>query len=156
MHVVDYVTHYVYEHMTSVLSIISSAVWIDLNWREVILNLDYPEFNLDSPKGLALIITGFKSVSRDPFPLETIYLGWSSTSSQLSLLKQAIKGSPEFSIAQFPLCSMQLSDELKANLNSEDARTWYVPIMLLASYAVFVWFQMGRRNRDTFEKGIML
>lgn len=95
----------------------------------MILNLDYPEFNLDSPKGLALIITGFKSVSRDPFPLETIYLGWSSTSSQLSLLKQAIKGSPEFSIAQFPLCSMQLSDELKANLNSEDARTWYVPYL---------------------------
>lgn len=90
----------------------------------MILNLDYPEFSLDSPEGLGLIMIGFKSVSRDPFPLETIYLGWSCTSGQLSLLRQAIKGSAEFSIAQFPLCSMQLGENLKANLNSEDVRTW--------------------------------
>lgn len=90
----------------------------------MILNLDYPEFHLDAPEGLALIMTGFKSVSRDPFPLETIYLGWSFTKGQLSLLKQAIRGCSEFSISQFPLCSMQLSDELKANLSSEETRTW--------------------------------
>ncbi len=97
---------------------------LDFNWREVILNLDYPDFHVDSPDGLGLIMTGFKSVSRDPFPLETIYLGWSCTSGQLSFLKQAIRGCPEFSIAQFPLCSMQLSEDLKANLNSDEARTW--------------------------------
>ena len=98
----------------------------DFNWREVILNLDYPEFHIDSPDGLGLIMTGFKSVSRDPFPLETIYLGWSCTGGQLSLLQQAIKGCAEFSIAQFPLCAMQLGEDLKANINSEEARTWYI------------------------------
>lgn len=97
---------------------------IDLNWREVIMNMDYPEFQLDSPEGLALIITGFKSVSRDPFPLEHIYVRWSCSSGQFSLLKQAIIGCPEFSIAQFPHCSMQLSDELKVNINTDEARTW--------------------------------
>ena len=102
----------------------------DLNWREVILKLDYPDFHLDSPEGLLLIMTGFKSVSRDPFPLETIYLGWSCTSGQLSLLKQAIKGCAEFSIAQFPLCSMQLKDELKVSLNSEDVKIWYASIAM--------------------------
>lgn len=90
----------------------------------MILNLDYPEFYLDSPEGLALIMTGFKSVTRDPFPLETIYLGWSCTRGQLSLLRQAIKGCSEFSIAQSPLYSLQLNEELKTNLHSEEARTW--------------------------------
>ena len=99
-----------------------------MNWREVILHLDYPEFYLDSPEGLSLIFTAFKSVSREPFPLETIYLGWSCTRGQLSLFKQAIKGCAEFSIAQFPLCSMQLHDDLKVNLNSDEAKTWYVII----------------------------
>ena len=97
---------------------------LGFNWREVILNLDYPEFFLESPEGLSLIMTGYKSVSRDPFPLETIYLGWSCTRGQLSLLRQAIKGCSEFSIAQFPLYSLQLSDELKINLHSDEARTW--------------------------------
>ena len=88
----------------------------------MILNLDYPEFYLESPEGLSLIMTGFKSITRDPFPLETIYLSWSCTRGQLSLLRQAIKGCPEFSVSQFPLISLQLSDEL--NLHSEEARTW--------------------------------
>ena len=96
----------------------------DFNWRDVILNLDYPEFYIDSPEGLALIMTGFKSVSRDQFPVGTIYFGWTCSRGQLSLLKQAIKGCPEFSIAQFPLSSMQLGEELKVNPSSEDVRTW--------------------------------
>lgn len=69
-------------------------------------------------------MSAFKSASRDPFPLETIYLAWSCTSGQLSFLRQAIKGCVEFSVAQFPLGTIQVSDELKTNPNSEDARTW--------------------------------
>ncbi len=107
-----------------------------MNWREVILNLDYPEFYLDSPEGLSLIITGYKSVSRDPFPLETVYLTWSCTRGQLSLLKQAIKGCPEFSVAQFPLCTLKMSEDVRISANSEMAKTWYVRMYI----CMYVWW----------------
>ena len=90
----------------------------------MILNLDYPEFYLDSPEGLSLIVTGYKSVSRDPFPVEMIYLVWSCTGGQLSLLRQAIKGCPEFSVAEFPLCTLKLSDDMLLKTSSDIAKTW--------------------------------
>ena len=36
----------------------------NLNWREVILYLDYPEFHLSSPEGLNLIVSTFKLATR--------------------------------------------------------------------------------------------
>ena len=96
----------------------------NLNWREVILYLDYPEFNLSSPEGLNLIVSAFKLATRDTFPVECFYLVWRNTRGHLSLLKQAIVGCPEFSVAQYPMVVMQLSDENKFNLNSEEAKTW--------------------------------
>ena len=36
----------------------------NLNWREVILYLDYPEFYLSSPEGLNLIVSTFKLATR--------------------------------------------------------------------------------------------
>ena len=96
----------------------------NLNWREVILWLDYPEFHLSSPDGLNLIVSAFKLATRDTFPLECFYLSWRNTQGHLSLLKQAIIGCPEFSVAQYPMVIMQLTDEHKFNLNSEEAKTW--------------------------------
>ena len=61
---------------------------------------------------------------RDTFPLECFYLSWRNSRGHLSLLKQAILGCPEFSVAQYPLVIMQINDEHKYNLSSEDAKTW--------------------------------
>ena len=36
----------------------------NLNWREVILYLDYPEFHLSFPEGLNLIVSTFKLATR--------------------------------------------------------------------------------------------
>lgn len=96
----------------------------NLNWREVILYLDYPEFYLSSPDGLNLIVSAFKFATRDTFPVECFYMDWRNTRGHLSLLKQAIVGCPEFSVAQYPMVIMQLTDEHKFNLNSEEAKTW--------------------------------
>ena len=53
---------------------------------------------------------------------------WRNTRGQLSWVRAAIKGCPEFSVAQFPLaCIPQgLVEELKINLTAEDALTWWV------------------------------
>ena len=48
----------------------------NLTWHDVIMKLDYPGFQLSSPEGLALIVTAYKTASRDPFPTEAIYLSW--------------------------------------------------------------------------------
>ncbi len=52
---------------------------------------------------------------------------WRNTKGQLSWIRAAIKGCPEFSVAQFPLaCIPQgLVEELKINLTADEALTWY-------------------------------
>ena len=71
-----------------------------------------------------LIMCYFNLFSRDTFPLECFYLSWRNTRGHLSLLKQAIAGCPEFSVAQYPMVIMQLNDEHKYNLSSEETKTW--------------------------------
>lgn len=98
-----------------------------LNWREVVQSLDYPDFYVPSPDALSLIVTAYNQASRDPFPLDCLYMvEWRNTRGQLSWVKAAIKGCPEFSVAQFPLaCIPQgLVEELKINLAVEEAMTW--------------------------------
>lgn len=55
----------------------------NLIWREVMLELDYPGFFLPSPEALSLIMTTHRMVSRDPFPLEVLYLGWDNPKGQV-------------------------------------------------------------------------
>ena len=86
--------------------------------------LDYPEFHLPSPEGLSLLMNTYKLACRDPFPLEALHLPWSNTRGQLSWLKQAIVGCPEFSIAKYPMRVLQFSEDLKINMNSEEVKTW--------------------------------
>ena len=93
----------------------------------MIQSLDYPGFYVPSPEALSLIITAYNQASRDPFPLDCLYMvEWRNTRGQLSWVKTAIVGCPEFSVAQFPLaCIPQgLVEELKINLTIEEAMTW--------------------------------
>jgi len=95
----------------------------NLIWRDVILELDYPGFFLPSPEALGLIMSVYRVASRDPFPMESLYLGWECPKGQLSWCKQALAGCPDFSFAQFPYRSMHVED-LKLNITSEEAKSW--------------------------------
>jgi len=55
----------------------------NLIWRDVILELDYPGFFLPSPEALGLIMSVYRVASRDPFPMESLYLGWECPKGQV-------------------------------------------------------------------------
>ena len=47
------------------------------------MELDYPGFFLPSPEALGLIMSVYRVASRDPFPMESLYLGWECPKGQV-------------------------------------------------------------------------
>jgi CCR4-NOT transcription complex subunit 1 len=52
-------------------------------------------FELLDSKGLALIMTIYRKLSKDPFPLDYLFDNWKNTSGQLSFLKLAVAAPPD-------------------------------------------------------------
>ena len=44
-----------------------------LNWREVVLALDNPNFFLPDPDSLSFVMRIYKLATQDPFPVEALY-----------------------------------------------------------------------------------
>ena len=44
-----------------------------LDWGEVIIELDYPQFMVSDPSGVALILKAYHLGTTDPFPVTAIY-----------------------------------------------------------------------------------
>lgn len=96
----------------------------NLNWRDVLLELDYPDLYFPSPEALNLVCSAYKAAcNREPIPPEVIYLPWSSIRGQLSWMKQALAGCQEFSIASNP--GRVIDTELiKTYAQNEESKTW--------------------------------
>lgn len=55
-----------------------------LNWREVVAELDHPNFLVLNKKGLRILLQGLKRGLQDMFPVEYIYRPWKNTEGQVS------------------------------------------------------------------------
>jgi CCR4-NOT transcription complex subunit 1 len=76
----------------------------NLNWKEVCLGLDHPEFVIKDRAGLNLLITiirlGFQSSGMGQnFPAECIYRHWTNVEGQLTLITAILKNSDIYSFA---------------------------------------------------------
>lgn len=74
-----------------------------LNWKEVCLELDHPEFILKDRIGLDLLLTIFRLATQStlfPYP-EVIYRHWQNVEGQLSLIAVMLKNPDLFSFADY-------------------------------------------------------
>lgn len=88
-----------------------------LNWRELVLALDHPEFSLPDPDSLSFIMRAYRLATQDPFPVEVLYRydscplslpslllsrrPWENREGQLSWLRHALSGCADFSFADY-------------------------------------------------------
>lgn len=115
----------------------------NLNWKEVILQLDHPEFIVPDRSALSLLFTvlrlGLQSAGypANIFPVEYLCRRWTNLDGQMSLITNILKHSDVFSFADYPFHPVSI-DLLKSPPESDDkeAATWrclYLSELLLFS-----------------------
>eukprot|EP01102_Stenamoeba_stenopodia_P006983 TRINITY_DN1952_c0_g1_i4.p1 TRINITY_DN1952_c0_g1~~TRINITY_DN1952_c0_g1_i4.p1 ORF type:complete len:1011 (-),score=209.50 TRINITY_DN1952_c0_g1_i4:491-3523(-) len=85
-----------------------------INWTTVISKLDYPGFHLVDQKGLVLIVSVFKKMSKDPFPIEIFLTTWKNILGQISFLRFAVLAPPDV-LTFASTTQIQHTDGLPAN-----------------------------------------
>uniref|UniRef100_A0A240PK76 Uncharacterized protein n=1 Tax=Anopheles epiroticus TaxID=199890 RepID=A0A240PK76_9DIPT len=102
----------------------------NLNWKEVCLALDHPEFMLKDRAGLSLLLTIIKmglqaSNMGQVFPGECLYQRWTNVEGQLSFISQILQNPDLYSFADHIYTSVSL-DLLKTppETESKEVATW--------------------------------
>ncbi|XP_076110950.1 CCR4-NOT transcription complex subunit 1-like isoform X1 [Mytilus galloprovincialis] len=95
------------------------------NWRDVVIELDHPNFMVLNKKGLRLLVQGLIKGLQEVFPIDYIYRPWKNTEGQLSLIVQALRNPDVFCFADYP-CHTVVTDILKAapDDDNRDITTW--------------------------------
>ncbi|RKP10666.1 CCR4-Not complex component, Not1-domain-containing protein [Thamnocephalis sphaerospora] len=96
----------------------------DLDWEEVLKQLDYPEFTVFDLEGMMLIVSAYRAAIKEtrPLPASVLLREWTNKRGHYSLFKHAIFCSPD--LADFstdtPQKILQPEDgaELNANMKS--------------------------------------
>ncbi|XP_039763279.1 CCR4-NOT transcription complex subunit 1 isoform X3 [Pararge aegeria] len=116
----------------------------NLNWKEVILQLDHPEFVVPDRQGLSLLFTilrlGLQSAGypTNIFPVEYLCRRWTNLEGQMSLLTNILKHPDIFSFADHPFHPVSI-DLLKSppETDNKEVSTWrclyLVELLLYAS-----------------------
>jgi CCR4-NOT transcription complex subunit 1 len=56
-----------------------------MSWRDVVNELDYPQFMVANKRGLRLLMKGLIQGLQEIFPVEYIYRQWKNTEGQVLL-----------------------------------------------------------------------
>ncbi|XP_045510260.1 CCR4-NOT transcription complex subunit 1 isoform X1 [Colias croceus] len=116
----------------------------NLNWKEVILQLDHPEFIVPDRQGLSLLFTilrlGLQSAGypANIFPVEYLCRRWTNLEGQMSLITNILKYPDVFSLADYPFHPVSI-DLLKSppETDNKEVATWrclyLVELLLYAS-----------------------
>eukprot|EP01050_Picozoa_sp_SAG11_P016655 SAG11_NODE_2300_length_3551_cov_1.734067_3_plen_189_part_01 len=92
-------------------------------------HLDFPSFNIQDQKGLALVMQVYRTACSDPFPVEFVCEPWKNKSGQAALLRLALTAPPDvFSFSSGrqiePLQGLQSNSKLSREAQSNAAATW--------------------------------
>ncbi|CAG0883626.1 unnamed protein product [Darwinula stevensoni] len=103
-----------------------NEIQANLNWRDVVLQLDHPGFVVKDRHGLNLLIKALKlGLQNQSFPIELTYRHWKNVDGQLSLIHHILKGSDILCFADFP-CRQVNVEILKSPPEAENKEiaTW--------------------------------
>ncbi|XP_072946619.1 CCR4-NOT transcription complex subunit 1-like [Epargyreus clarus] len=101
----------------------------NLNWKEVIIQLDQPEFLVPDRQALNLLFTilrlGLQGEGYQNFPVEYLCRRWQNSEGQLSLISNILKHPDIFSFADHPLHPVSI-DILKTapETDNKEVATW--------------------------------
>ncbi|XP_028158928.1 CCR4-NOT transcription complex subunit 1 isoform X2 [Ostrinia furnacalis] len=103
----------------------------NLNWKEVILQLDHPEFMVPDRQGLSLLFTilrlGLQSAGypANIFPVDYLCRRWTNLEGQMSLINMVLKHPDVFSFADHPFHPVSI-DLLKSppETDNKEIATW--------------------------------
>ncbi|XP_049786692.1 CCR4-NOT transcription complex subunit 1 isoform X4 [Schistocerca cancellata] len=103
----------------------------NLQWNDVIMELDHSEFMVKERQGLNLLMTALRlglqnqGYHPDVFPVDLIYRHWKNVDGQFSLIQQILKNPDLFCFADYHYHSVPV-DLLKAPPDSDnkDIATW--------------------------------
>ena len=95
------------------------------NWRDVVVELDHPNFMVLNKKGLRCLVQGLIKGLQEVFPVDYIYRPWKNTEGQLSFIVQALRNPDVFCFADYP-CHTVVTDILKSapDDDNRDITTW--------------------------------
>lgn len=95
------------------------------SWRDVVVELDQPNFMVLNKKGLRCLVQGLIKGLQEVFPVDYIYRPWKNTEGQLSFIVQALRNPDVFCFADYP-CHTVVTDILKAapDDDNRDITTW--------------------------------
>ncbi|CAF0914580.1 unnamed protein product [Brachionus calyciflorus] len=91
----------------------------NINWKDVVKELDNPDFFLKDKISLKLLIQSLKKVLKDPFPIDLVYRVWKNQEGQLSWINNALKNPDIFCFADYP-CRRSATECLKAQPEEEN------------------------------------
>lgn len=103
----------------------------NLQWSNVMLELDHPEFVVKDRQGLIMLISalrmGLQNVGFHPetFPVDHLYRRWTSVEGQFSLIQNILKNPDVFCFADYPFLSVPV-DLLKTppEQDSKELANW--------------------------------
>lgn len=116
----------------------------NLQWNNVISDLDHPEFIVKDRQGLIILISalrlGLQNLGFHPetFPIDQFYRRWTNVEGQLSLITQILKNPDVFCFADYPCLSVTV-DVLKTppEQDSKELANWrslsLIELLLLIS-----------------------
>lgn len=90
-----------------------------ISWKDVIKELDNPDFFLKDKTSFRLLIQCLKKVLKDTFPIDLVYRVWKNPEGQLSWLNNALKNPDIFCFADYP-CRRTATECLKAQPEEEN------------------------------------
>ncbi|KAG0225949.1 hypothetical protein BGW41_004453 [Actinomortierella wolfii] len=81
-----------FKTFASAVNSLASSSNTPFEWSKVIESLDYPDFKVNDAAGFEFIVNAFKAAVSDnrPFPLDALWGQWTETSSQMSLIREAL------------------------------------------------------------------
>ena len=68
----------------------------NLNWRQVIFDLDHPGFLIKTADAIRLVVLAYLRATNDVFPVEAIYKTWNNTYGQVNILFDRPFNAPYF------------------------------------------------------------
>jgi len=97
----------------------------NLNWKQVIFDLDHPGFLIKTPEAIRLIIMAYIRATNDVFPVEAIYRAWNNTYGQLTWMENSLSDASVFCFADYP-CRLISLDLLKSppDETNKEIMTW--------------------------------
>ncbi|CAF0747026.1 unnamed protein product, partial [Didymodactylos carnosus] len=96
----------------------------NMNWKDVLKEMDYNGFIIKDRQSLVLIVNAFKRALPDGIPIDLLYTRWHNAEGQLSWFAQAIRNPDIFCFGDYPAHPVNIDCLKHPPDDSKETWTW--------------------------------